>query len=101
MTNCQYVFNYNYTNCFGATLKVNNNMQKKAIILLSGGLDSITVLALAKQQGFQCYVLSFDYGQRHNAELIAAAQIAAAYQVIDHKIINNVPYTKQWIPCTK
>jgi 7-cyano-7-deazaguanine synthase len=62
-------------------------MQKKAIILLSGGLDSITVLALAKKQGFKCYALSFDYGQRHNAELIAAAQIAADYQVEDHKII--------------
>ncbi len=62
-------------------------MQKKAIVLLSGGLDSITVLALAKQQGFQCYALSFDYGQRHNAELIAAAQIAKAYQVEAHKII--------------
>jgi 7-cyano-7-deazaguanine synthase len=62
-------------------------MQKKAIVLLSGGLDSITVLALAKQQGYQCYALSFDYGQRHNAELIAAAQIATDYQVTDHKII--------------
>jgi 7-cyano-7-deazaguanine synthase len=62
-------------------------MQKKAIILLSGGLDSITVLALAQQQGYQCYALSFDYGQRHNAELIAAAQIATDYQVADHKII--------------
>jgi 7-cyano-7-deazaguanine synthase len=62
-------------------------MPKKAIILLSGGLDSITVLALAQQQGYQCYALSFDYGQRHNAELIAAAQIAADYQVKDHKII--------------
>lgn len=62
-------------------------MQKKAIVLLSGGLDSITVLALAKKQGFKCYALSFDYGQRHNAELIAAAQIAEDYQVEDHKII--------------
>jgi 7-cyano-7-deazaguanine synthase len=62
-------------------------MQKKAIILLSGGLDSITVLALAKQQGFKCYALSFDYGQRHNAELIAAAEIATDYQVEDYKII--------------
>ncbi len=62
-------------------------MQKKAIVLLSGGLDSITVLALAKKQGFKCYALSFDYGQRHNAELIAAAHIAADYQVEDHKII--------------
>lgn len=62
-------------------------MQKKAIVLLSGGLDSITTLALAQQQGFKCYALSFDYGQRHNAELIAAAQIAADYQVETHKII--------------
>jgi 7-cyano-7-deazaguanine synthase len=62
-------------------------MQKKAIVLLSGGLDSITVLALAKQQGYTCYALSFDYGQRHNAELTAATQIALDYQVEDHKII--------------
>ncbi len=60
---------------------------KKAIVLLSGGLDSITVLALAKQQGYQCHALSFDYGQRHNAELIAAAEIAKDYQVESHKII--------------
>jgi 7-cyano-7-deazaguanine synthase len=62
-------------------------MQKKAIILLSGGLDSITVLALTKQQNYECYALSFDYGQRHNAELNAAAQIAKDYQVTEHKII--------------
>jgi 7-cyano-7-deazaguanine synthase len=62
-------------------------MQKRAIVLLSGGLDSITVLALAKQQGYACYALSFDYGQRHNAELTAAAQIALDYQVEDHKVI--------------
>jgi len=63
-------------------------MHKKAIILLSGGLDSITVLALAKQQGYCCYALSFDYGQRHNAELNAAKKIARHYQVAEHKIIN-------------
>lgn len=62
-------------------------MSKKAIILLSGGLDSITVLALAQQQGFDCYALSFDYGQRHNAELIAASEIAKTYRVKDHKIV--------------
>jgi 7-cyano-7-deazaguanine synthase len=62
-------------------------MSKKAIILLSGGLDSITVLALAQQQGFNCYALSFDYGQRHDAELIAASEIAKTYQVKDHKIV--------------
>jgi 7-cyano-7-deazaguanine synthase len=63
-------------------------MQKKALILLSGGLDSITVLALAQQQGFSCYALSFNYGQRHTAELNAARQIAARYGVIEHKVIH-------------
>ncbi len=63
-------------------------MSKKAIILLSGGLDSITVLALARQQNFLCYALSFNYGQRHNAELTAAKQIAHDYQVLAHKIID-------------
>jgi 7-cyano-7-deazaguanine synthase len=63
-------------------------MSKKAVILLSGGLDSITVLALAKKQGFKCYALSFDYGQRHNAELKAAAQIASDYSVEEHKVVN-------------
>ena len=62
-------------------------MPKQAIVLLSGGLDSITVLALAQQQAYDCYALSFDYGQRHNAELIAASEIAKTHQVIDHKII--------------
>jgi len=61
--------------------------KKKAIILLSGGLDSITVLALAKSQGYECYALSFDYGQRHNSELIAAKNIASAYGVTEHKIM--------------
>jgi 7-cyano-7-deazaguanine synthase len=63
-------------------------MSKQAIILLSGGLDSITVLALAQKQGLDCYALSFDYGQQHNAELRAASEIAKIYRVIDHKIIN-------------
>jgi 7-cyano-7-deazaguanine synthase len=63
-------------------------MQRKAIILLSGGLDSITVLAMAKKQGYHCYALSFEYGQRHNAELDAARTIAVEYGVVDHKIIN-------------
>ncbi len=58
-----------------------------AIVLLSGGLDSITVLAHAKQQGYNCYALSFDYGQRHNAELMAAQHIAQLYSVREHKII--------------
>lgn len=62
-------------------------MQKKALILLSGGLDSITTLALAQTQGFLCYTLSFNYGQRHNAELVAAQQIAVRYGAAEHKVI--------------
>jgi 7-cyano-7-deazaguanine synthase len=62
-------------------------MGKKAIILLSGGLDSITALAIAKDQGYLCYALSFDYGQKHNAELHAASLIASSYAVADHKTI--------------
>jgi len=62
-------------------------MHKKAIILLSGGLDSITALALAKDQDYLCHALSFDYGQRHNAELNAARRIALHYQVAEHKIV--------------
>jgi 7-cyano-7-deazaguanine synthase len=63
-------------------------MQKKAIILLSGGLDSATVLALAHQQNYQLYALSFDYGQKHNIELESAKILAQKYPVSEHKIIN-------------
>ena len=54
---------------------------KKAVVLLSGGLDSTTCLAIAKNQGFACYGLSFDYGQKHRAELAAAKRVAAAFGV--------------------
>lgn len=60
----------------------------KAIILLSGGVDSTVVLALAKQRGLNCYALSFDYGQSHRCELDAARSIAKEYAVMDHKIIS-------------
>lgn len=60
---------------------------KKAVVLLSGGLDSTTCLALAKSEGFACYALSFSYGQRHSAELLASARIAKHFEVIDHKIV--------------
>lgn len=59
---------------------------KKAIILLSGGLDSTTVLAMAKKSGFEAYALSFDYGQRHEVELMAAKKIAEIFGCADHKI---------------
>jgi 7-cyano-7-deazaguanine synthase len=61
---------------------------KKAVVLVSGGLDSATVLAMARAQDFACYVLSFDYGQRHRVELQAAARVAAALGAEEHKTIS-------------
>jgi 7-cyano-7-deazaguanine synthase len=58
------------------------------VILLSGGLDSATVLAIARAQGFACYALSFDYGQRHVAELAAARRVAKAQGVIRHEVLH-------------
>lgn len=60
---------------------------KKAVILLSGGLDSATVIAMAKADGYDCYTMSFDYGQRHRAELQAAERVARQLGVIEHKVI--------------
>jgi 7-cyano-7-deazaguanine synthase len=60
---------------------------KKAVILLSGGLDSATVVAMAKSEGYACYTMSFDYGQRHRAELQAAERVARQQGVIEHKVI--------------
>ena len=57
-----------------------------AVVLLSGGLDSATLLAIALQQGFHCYALSFDYGQTHGAELAAARRVAAYFDV-QHRIL--------------
>jgi 7-cyano-7-deazaguanine synthase len=61
--------------------------QKKAVILVSGGLDSTTVIAIAKAQGYECYTLSFDYGQRHRAELIAADRVSKSHGVAIHKTV--------------
>ncbi len=60
--------------------------QKRAVVLLSGGLDSSTVLAIAKSQGYELYALSFSYGQRHVIELEAARRVASAIGVVDHRI---------------
>ena len=61
---------------------------KPAVCLLSGGLDSATCLAYAKRQGFACYALSFNYGQRHLSELEAAKKIATSLGALAHKIIH-------------
>jgi len=60
---------------------------KKAVVLLSGGLDSTTCLAIAKSQGFDCYCISFHYGQRSESEIIAAERIAKQLGAIEHKTI--------------
>jgi len=60
---------------------------RKAVVLLSGGLDSATTLAMARADGFACYTLSFDYGQRHRIELAAAERIARALGSADHRLV--------------
>jgi 7-cyano-7-deazaguanine synthase len=60
---------------------------KPAVCLVSGGLDSATCLALARRDGFACYALTFDYGQRHGAELQAAAKVAAQLGAVKHLVI--------------
>ncbi len=60
---------------------------KKAVVLTSGGLDSTTVLAIAKNKGFKLYALTFDYGQRHRYELSSAIKVAEYFRVVEHKII--------------
>lgn len=64
-----------------------NSRSAKAVVLISGGLDSATCLAMAKQKAYDCYALSFNYGQRHISELQAAANLANNMQVIEHKTI--------------
>jgi 7-cyano-7-deazaguanine synthase len=61
---------------------------KRAVVLLSGGLDSATVLALAKSQGFECHALSVDYGQRHHAELAAAQLVARTLGAVEHRVVS-------------
>lgn len=65
-----------------------DNIKPKAVVLVSGGLDSTTVLAMAQAEGFECYTLSFDYGQRHRAELVAAERVSSGYPNVVHKVVN-------------
>ncbi len=62
--------------------------KKRAVVLISGGLDSTTVLAIAQADGYDCYSLSFDYGQRHRSELDAAQRIARAMGAVQHKVVS-------------
>lgn len=61
--------------------------QKRAVILVSGGLDSTTILAMARAQGYACYTLSFDYGQRHRGELLAAERVSRVLGDVEHKVV--------------
>lgn len=61
---------------------------KKAVVLLSGGLDSATTLAIARSEGFCCYALTFRYGQRHRREIEAAKKIANSLEVVEHRCID-------------
>lgn len=60
---------------------------KKAVVLVSGGLDSTTALAIAQSEGFECYTLSFDYGQRHKVELEAAVRVSGSMEIAEHKVV--------------
>jgi 7-cyano-7-deazaguanine synthase len=63
-------------------------MSQKAVVLSSGGLDSSTVIAIAQKEGYECFTLSFDYGQRHHSELEAAARVSRAMKVAQHKVVS-------------
>lgn len=67
---------------------MSNQNPEKAVVLLSGGLDSTTTLAIAKSQGFECYALSFDYGQKQKSELNSAKKIAKQFDATEHRIMN-------------
>jgi 7-cyano-7-deazaguanine synthase len=64
-----------------------SSQQKKAVVLVSGGMDSAVTLALAREQGFACHALSVSYGQRHTSELAAAAELAIAQGAVAHKVV--------------
>ena len=76
-------------NCIIITLNKEINIEmKKAVILVSGGADSATVLAIMREQGYEIHAISFNYGQRNNAELRKVAELVKEYNVKQHKIVN-------------
>jgi 7-cyano-7-deazaguanine synthase len=66
----------------------NDSVPRRAVVLLSGGLDSATALAVARSEGYRCFALSVDYGQRHAAELKAAARVARRMAVEEHRVVH-------------
>lgn len=64
-----------------------NDAKRDAVVLLSGGLDSATTLAIARADGYRCHALSFDYGQRHRFELQAARAVAETFDAVDHRVV--------------
>ncbi|WP_339671654.1 7-cyano-7-deazaguanine synthase QueC [Dasania marina] len=68
-------------------LDTKDSAEKRAVILVSGGLDSATVLAMARAEGYACYTLAFDYGQRTQAELVASEQLSQQMGGVEHKVI--------------
>ncbi|MFP4132141.1 MAG: 7-cyano-7-deazaguanine synthase, partial [Thiohalospira sp.] len=64
-----------------------SRVSRKAVVLLSGGLDSATTLAMARAEGFDCHTLAFDYGQRHRGELAAAAAVAEQLGAAEHRVM--------------
>lgn len=68
-------------------MNLDDKANKNAVVLISGGLDSATVLAMAREQAYRCYALSFDYGQRHRIELESAATVARSLGVVEHRTV--------------
>jgi 7-cyano-7-deazaguanine synthase len=72
----------------GIGQEMTQTAKKKAIVLLSGGLDSATTLAIAQKDGFECYAMTFRYGQRHHVEIQSACRVATAMKVKEHRIVD-------------
>src|ERR1700722_13470602 len=85
---CRCDSRFSSTRFCGAMWRGSRVASARAVVLLSGGLDSATVLAIARAQGFECYALSVEYGQRHSAELHAAQRVAAELGAREHRVMH-------------